>query len=152
SLPAPLPCSCALLDHSEKLPANLGVVAEAPEHAACDEARILLVHAARGHAVMHRFDHNADTVRFEFGIDCIGNLGRQLFLNLQTSGESLDNAGELADTDDAAAWNIGDPSAAEDWRHMVLAMAFEGDVAQHDHLIIAVDLVERLLQDGGWIF
>jgi len=25
---------------------------------------------------------------------------------------------------------------------MVLAMAFEGDVAQHDHLVIAVNLVE----------
>ena len=30
---------------------------------------------------------------------------------------------------------------------MVLAMALEGHAAQHDHLVIAVDLAERLAQD-----
>ena len=31
----------------------------------------------------------------------------------------------------------------------MLAMAFEADAAQHDHLVIAFDLVEGFLQDRG---
>ncbi len=37
---------------------------------------------------------------------------------------------------------------ADDRRHVVLAMAFETDAAQHDHLVVALDLLEGLLQDG----
>jgi len=61
---------------------------------------------------MHRLDHNSDTVWFEFSIDCIGNLGRQLLLNLQTPSESLDGA---------------------IWCSQWLSKAI---VAQHDHLVI----------------
>ena len=33
----------------------------------------------------------------------------------------------------------------------MFAMAFEADAAQHDHLVIAFDLIKRLLKDRGGI-
>ena len=51
------------------------------------------------------------------------------------------------DPDDPAIGNVADPCAADDGGDMVLAMAFETDAAQHDHLVIAVDLFEGLFED-----
>src|SRR5271168_3115405 len=36
--------------------------------------------------------------------------------------------------------------AADDWLHMVLAMALEADILEHDHLVIAVGFFEGALQ------
>src|SRR5580698_796212 len=36
--------------------------------------------------------------------------------------------------------------AADDRRHVVLAERFEGDVAQYDHLVVTLDLLERTAQ------
>jgi hypothetical protein len=58
---------------------------------------------------------------------------------------------ELADADDATLRDIGHPGAADDRRHVVLAMAFEANAAQDDHLVIAFDLLKGLLQDFGRI-
>jgi hypothetical protein len=70
---------------------------------------------------------------------------------LQTLGEGFHNARELADADHAVAWHVTHPGTAQDRSHMVFAMAFEADATQHDHLIIAFDLVKRLLKDRGGI-
>src|ERR687893_1184388 len=42
-------------------------------------------------------------------------------------------------------------SFANDRGEMVLAMRDEADVAEQDHLVVAVGLVERGAQDFGWI-
>src|SRR5262249_21384961 len=47
--------------------------------------------------------------------------------------------------------NVGDTSLPDDGRDVVFAMTLETNVAQNHHLVIAVDLFERLLQDLGGI-
>src|SRR5215471_10406698 len=150
-------CSCAMakllrsLDHSEKLPAKLGVVTKTSQHAARNQTAVRLVHPSRGHAMMHRLDNDADPFWFEHGIDRIGDLSGHFFLNLEAPGEGLHDARELADADHAPARNVGDTSLPDDGRDVVFAMTLETNVAQNHHLVIAVDLFERLLQDLGGI-
>ena len=110
---------------------------------------VRLVHAARRHAVVDRLDDDADAVRLEHLVDRIGDLRGELLLDLQAPGIDLDHARELADADHAAARNIGHAGVADDRRHVVLAMALEANIAQHHHLVIALDLLEGFLQDGG---
>src|SRR6185503_8296954 len=69
----------------------------------------------------------------------------------QTFGEGLDHARELADPHDTPARGIAHPRAADDWRHVMLAMTFERNARQYDRLVIAGNLRKRLLQDGGRI-
>jgi len=68
-------------------------------------------------------------------------------LNLQPPGIGLDDPRQLADSDDAAVRDIGDPGLPNDRGQMMLAMALERNPAQHNHLIVAFDLLERLLKD-----
>ena len=46
---------------------------------------------------------------------------------------------------------IGDVRHAEERRHVVLAMALDADVAQHDEIVIAAGLVEGPRQHLGGI-
>ena len=46
---------------------------------------------------------------------------------------------------------IADVHAPDDRRHVVLAMRLERDVAQHDHLVVAADFLERAAQILGRI-
>ena len=75
----------------------------------------------------------------------VGDLGVHLFLHLQAAGVGFDDAGELGDADDAVRRQIADMRLADDRRQMVFAVRFEADVAQHDHLVVAVDLLEGAL-------
>ena len=47
--------------------------------------------------------------------------------------------------------DVSHPRPPENRRHVMFAMALEPDAAQHDHLVIAFDFVERFLQDRGRI-
>ena len=66
-----------------------------------------------------------------------GDLRGHLFLHLEAARVGLDHARELADADDLAVGQVADVRAADDRRHVVLAVALELDVAQHDHLVVA---------------
>ena len=101
-----------------------------------------LVHAARGHAFVRGLDHHADAARLQHVVDAVGDLRGHLFLHLEAARIGLDHARQLADADDLAVGQVADVRAADDRRHVVLAMAFELDVAQHDHLVVAVDFLE----------
>src|SRR4051812_10948048 len=129
--------SSALCRHSEKFLAGQRPVAKAAEHAAGYKVGVRLVHTSRRHAVMRWLDNDADTLWFQHGVDGVGDLGGQLFLNLEAPGIDVDDARPLADANHAAIWNVGHPGPADDRRHVVLAMAVETDAAQHDHLVIA---------------
>ena len=79
-------------------------------------------------------------------VDAAGDFGRHLFLHLEAAREDVDHAGQLADADDLAGRQVTHVGAADDRRHVVLAVRFELDVAQHDHLVVAAGLLERAAQ------
>jgi hypothetical protein len=81
--------------------------------------------------------------------DAVGDLRGELFLHLEAAGEAVDHAGQLADADDAVGRQIADVRAADDRRHVMLAVALELDVAQHDHLVVAFDFLEGAAQVFG---
>ena len=70
------------------------------------------------------------------------DLRSEFFLNLETAREAVHHARELADPDDACGRQITHVRAPDDRRHVVLAKGFEGDVAKHDHLVVALDFLE----------
>jgi hypothetical protein len=78
-------------------------------------------------------------------------LSRHLFLDLQTLGVDLNHAGELADANHTAAWNIGHPSLPDDGRHVMLTMALEADATQHNHFVITFDFLESFLKEFDWV-
>ena len=82
--------------HAQKLLPRRRIVAEAAEHAARHEVGAVLVHAARRHAVVRGLDDDADPLRLEHVVDRVGDLRRQLLLDLQPPfGIDLDDAREL---------------------------------------------------------
>ena len=54
-----------------------------------------LVHAARGHALVRRLDDHGDAARLQHLLQRVGDLRRQLLLDLQALGIDLDHAREL---------------------------------------------------------
>ena len=73
----------------------------------------------------------------------VGDLRRHLLLDLQPLRVDLDEPRQLRDADDAPVRQVADVHLADDRHHVVLAMALEADVGQHDDLVVAVDLLER---------
>src|SRR5262249_56915528 len=85
------------LDHSEKLPAKLGVVTKTSQHAARNQTSVRLVDPSRGHTMMHRLDNDADPFWLEHGIDRIGDLSGHFFFDLEAPGDGLHKDCGLAD-------------------------------------------------------
>ncbi len=56
------------------------------------------------------------------------------------------HARQLADADHPAVRQVGDVGPADDRHHVVLAVAFQADVAQQDDLVVALNLLEGPLQ------
>ena len=75
-----------------------------------------------------------------------GDLRGHLLLHLEAAREDVDHARELADADDLVGRQVADMGAADDRRHVVLAVRLELDVAQHDHLVVAADFLEGAAQ------
>ena len=74
------------------------------------------------HAFVRRLDHDTHAMGLESGIKAIGDLCRHFFLNLQPAGKSIDQSGQLGDSDHPVAWQIPDVNASDDRRYVVLAM------------------------------
>ena len=134
------------LTSARNSPRVSGLVAEHAEHAARDEVGAALVDAAADHAMVGRLDHHRHALGIQHLLDRVGDLRGQALLDLQPLGEDLDHPRELRDADHPLVGDIADPGAPDDRRDVMLAMALEGDAAQHDHLVIAVDLGEGLAQ------
>ena len=126
-----------------------GIVAEGAEHLAGDHRHAALVHAAGGHALVAGIDHHRHAGRLQGFLDALGDLRGELFLHLEAAGVALHHARQLADADHAVGRHVADVGAADDRRHVVLAVALELDVAQHHHLVVALDFLEGALEVVG---
>jgi hypothetical protein len=67
---------------------------------------------------MDRLEDHADTLRMEDLLNRIGNLGGWFSMNLQAFGMDIDDTGEFANADDAAARDIGHPGPADHIRRV----------------------------------
>ena len=133
-------------DRGQKFLARLGMVAKDAEHAARHHGDAGLVHAAGGHALVRRLGDHRDAMRLEHGIETRRDLGGHLLLDLQPPRIDVDQPRQLGNSDHAVARQIADVHAADDRRHVVLAMRLETDVAQHHHLVVAAGLLEGPLE------
>src|SRR5690606_26769395 len=118
------------------------VVAEGAEHLRGHHAHAALVHAAGGHALVRADDHHAHAARLQHPLDAARDLRGHLLLHLEAARVGVHHPRELADADDLAIGQVADVRLADDRRHVVLAVRLELDVAQHDHLVVAGDLLE----------
>src|SRR3569833_2400237 len=58
----------------------------------------------------------------------------QTFLNLEPSGEHLDDPGQLAQANDPSVWDVCDVRLSKERQHVMLAQTVELDVANHHHV------------------
>src|SRR5690606_13998134 len=135
-----------LVEEAQELGARAGVLAEAAEHLRGDHAHPALVDAARGHAFVRGLDHHTHAARRQHPFDAMRDLRGHLFLHLETARVGLDHPRELADANHLAVRQVAHVRLADDRRHVVLAVALELDVAQHDHLVVSGDLLEGALE------
>ena len=103
------------------------------------------------HALMGGFDHHGDAFWLQHLLDAIGDLRVHLLLHLKAARIGVHHAGELGNADDLPGGEITDMGAADDRRKMMLAMGLKPDIAQHDHLVITLDLFEGALEENDGI-
>ena len=84
----------------------------------------------------------ATPIGFSDFLDRVEDLRGHRLLRLQALGVDLDDAGELGDADDVVERHVGDAGLAEERGHVVLAVRFHVDVAQHDDVVIALHVLE----------
>ena len=140
----------------QKFVAGLLVVTESSEHSAGDGLAVLFFDAAHLHAEVAGFDDYADALRGDFFLDGLGNLAGEALLYLQAAREHVNDAGDLAEAQDALVGKIGDVRFAEEWQEMVFAEAEKFDVLDDDHFVVGhaegcaiQDVIEILVVTAG---
>src|SRR5262249_10054568 len=121
------------LDQREELGPCPWIRLERAEHCARDRNGILLLHAAHGHAQMRALHHHADAERIDLLVDDLRDLIGEALLDLQAATEGIDDARDLAEANDAVAWEIRNVTLAEEGQQMMLAQAIEVDVLDNHH-------------------
>src|ERR1700694_4516588 len=90
---------------------------------------------------MRGLDDHADALWLQRGLQRVADLGGEALLHLETAGEHVDTARNLAQAEDAPVGDIGDVCLAEERQEMMLAEAVHLDVSHHHHLRV------RLFED-----
>ncbi|KAG1249111.1 hypothetical protein G6F68_013513 [Rhizopus microsporus] len=122
-----------LSDEAQEFGPGRRVVVEFAQHHGRDHGRVLLFHAAHHHAHVLGFDDDAHACRAGDGLDGLGDLAAEVFLDLQAAGIHLDDAGDLGQAQDAAGRQVGHVRLADEGQHVGLAQRVQLDVLdQHD--------------------
>jgi hypothetical protein len=100
----------------------------------------------RSAALVRRLADDGHAARLQDLLQRVGDLRRQLLLDLQAMGIGIDHTGELADADHALVRQVADMNPADDRHHVMLAVRLEPDVAQRHDFVVALDLLEGPLQ------
>src|SRR5438552_974891 len=129
----------------EELGSGARVAAEGAEHARGHHVAARRLDPPHLHAQVARLHDDTDTPGGERLVERLGDLPGQLLLELQAVREDLDEARDLAQTDDLAIWQITHVDVPEERQHVVLAQTVEVDVLDHDHLVVV--LVEDRVGD-----
>ena len=90
--------------------------------------------------------HDGDAVGLETIHERLRDLGRQVFLNLQTARENIDNARHLREADDFPVRNVGNVGAADEREQMMLAHRVKLDVLNQNNLA-RVGIENRVVDD-----
>jgi hypothetical protein len=85
-------------------------------------------------------------------IDHLGDLGCHAFLDLQALCERVHNARQLRNTDDSPVGYVSYVGTTNDGCNVMLAVRLEADVAEHDHLVVARDLLKAAAQQQVGVF
>src|SRR4051812_6167007 len=139
------------VDEAQELSSGTCIPAKNTQHRARDHRDAALVNTSRCHALVRSIDDHPDSPRLQDLIDAASDLRCEFFLNLKTSRIAIDHSCELADTDNLGGGQVAHVSSADDRRHVVFAVRFEFDVAQDDHFVITLDLLEGTSQIFGGI-
>src|SRR5215469_17364268 len=103
--------------------------------------------ATGGHAFVQRIDHDGDAPRPQTLLERIGDLRGHCLLCLETLRIDIDDPRELRDARHAPIRQIGHMSDSNDRQHMMLAMGFDADIAEHHEIVIALHILESARQD-----
>lgn len=125
---------------------RLRLTAERSQHGAGDGHGVLFFHSPHHHAKMSGFDDDADAMCIQLRAQRFRNLHRQPFLNLQASGEHIDDPRDLTEADHLLVRQVPDMDSTKKRQQMVFAHAEEIDVFDDDHLVI-FDRKERTVQE-----
>src|SRR5689334_18901915 len=79
-------------------------------------------------------DHDRHAYRMERLHEGVGDLGGELFLDLEAARENIDNARDLGEANHFPIRDIGDVGAADEREKMMLAHRVELDVFHHHNL------------------
>ena len=88
-------------DNGEEFPAGRRVVAERAQHATRHHTDAWFADAACCHALVRRFDNDADTLWLKYLLDRVSDLCSQCFLNLQALRKDFDDPRQLRNSDDS---------------------------------------------------
>ncbi len=112
----------------EEFRARSRVVFESSEQTGGLHDRILLLHTAHHHAEMFGLYDHGDPGGFETSHERLSNLRREIFLDLQSARENIDDARHFGKTDHFAVRNVSYVRPADERKQMVLAKRIELDV------------------------
>ena len=96
------------------------------------------------HAKVLAFNLNANTLGTEFFVEGRGDLLGHPFLDLETLGKHVDQAGNLGEADDLFIRDIRNVAATKEGQNVVFAEAEKLDVANEDHVLV-LDVKKRLI-------
>src|SRR6266853_5880404 len=143
--------SVALPDVRQKLRPCALVAAKNPQHARGQGLGSLLPDPAHLEAEVTALDDDTNSARVDRSVDCLRNLARHPLLHLKAAGVSIHQPGQLAQAHHPAVGHIANVHAPEEGKQMVLTQTEEGDVLDHDHVVVAVKGDERITHDGRGI-
>ncbi len=98
---------------------------------------------------MLRLDDDPDVLGAGDLLQRVGDLERQLLLNLQAAREHVDDARHLGEPQHLAVRNVPHVGLTDERQHVVLAHGVQLDVLHHDHLPVLgreQGIVHHLLQ------
>ena len=106
----------------------------------------MFLHAAHRHAHVLCLNHHGDTARIEHVVHGVDDLRRHGFLRLQAAAIDIHQTRKFGEAHDAIGWVIGDMCLARERHHVVFAMRVKRNVAHEDHVIVAVNIAENLVE------
>src|SRR5271168_1020643 len=97
---------------------------------------MLLLDTAHHHAEVLRFENHGDALRMNGVGDGVTDLRGEALLHLESAGEDVYEAGDLAESNDLPVRDVGDVGFAKEGKQVMLAHGEELDVLDDDHLVV----------------